>query len=222
MLRIWCFDGIFFDEVFVTWWWTFLCSMASVPECFVLRWQMFRSIQWLYWSIYKFNPQRRTNNLDRLWTFLFTVKLSEIYAIKHRLCNFKICFLTVSFLYASVHCLVLEPKYLKFGTIPRHWLVINRPFQNCISHWYATNIIEVEVISIGTDQFGWNYGRRKLKTSLKRRRRSIDYKRKIFRITNHGSIKQTSIIVAVITAAAQISNEQKQQLKALLPNIYSS
>ena len=63
---------------------------------------------------------------------------------------------------ARVHCLVLEPQYLKFGTIPRHWLVTNRPFQNCISHWYATNIIEVAVISIGTDQFGRNYGRRKL------------------------------------------------------------
>ena len=54
---------------------------------------------------------------------------------------------------ARVHCLVLEPQYLKFGTIPRHWLVTNRPFQNCISHWYATNIIDVAVISIGTDQF---------------------------------------------------------------------
>ena len=98
---------------------------------------------------------------------------------------------------ARVHCLVLEPQYLKFGTIPRHWLVTNRPFQNCISHWYATNIIEVAVISIGTDQFGRNYGRRKLKTSLKRRRRSIDYKRTIFGITNRGSIKQTSSAVVM-------------------------
>ena len=54
---------------------------------------------------------------------------------------------------ARVHCLVLEPKYPKFGTIPRHWWVTNRPFQNCISHWYAINIIEVSVISIGTYQF---------------------------------------------------------------------
>ena len=122
----------------------------------------------------------------------------------------------MQFLYACVHCLVLEPQYLKFGTSPRHWLVTNRPFQNCISHWYATNIIEVAVISIGTDQFGQNYGRQKLKTSLKRRCRSTDYKRTIFRITNRGSIKRTSIAVVMDEPTNQIC-EKAALLKFLCP-----